>query len=102
MAGGLPVLQLYDELNADQVKDGVNGYMFRDAKEMGQRLRQIRDMDPAQLQALKASVIQSVKNSGAQTLANYIQTIYYNIYKTQPPKKRPLFHMASLSSMRKK
>ena len=25
MAGGLPVLQLYDELNADQVKDGVNG-----------------------------------------------------------------------------
>ena len=96
MAGGLPVLQLYDELNADQVKDGVNGYMFRDAKEMGQRLRQIRDMDP------KASVIQSVKNSGAQTLANYIQTIYYNIYKTQPPKKRPLFHMASLSSMRKK
>ena len=76
--------------------------MFRDAKEMGQRLRQIRDMDPAQLQVLKASVIQSVKNSGAQTLANYIQTIYYNIYKTQPPKKRPLFHMASLSSMRKK
>ena len=102
MAGGLPVLQLYDELNADQVQDGVNGYMFRDAKEMGQRLRQIRDMDPAQLQVLKASVIQSVKNSGAQTLANYIQTIYYNIYKTQPPKKRPLFHMASLSSMRKK
>lgn len=102
MAGGLPVLQLYDELNADQVKDGVNGYMFRDAKEMGQRLRQIRDMDPEQLQALKSSVIQSVKNSGAQTLANYIQTIYYNIYKTQPPKKRPLFHMASLSSMRKK
>ena len=25
MAGGLPVLQLYDELNADQVRDGVNG-----------------------------------------------------------------------------
>ena len=31
MAGGLPVLQLYDELNADQVRDGVNGYMFRNA-----------------------------------------------------------------------
>ena len=81
MAGGLPVLQLYDELNADQVTDGVNGYMFRDAAEMGQRLRQIRDMEPEELQKLKTSVIQSVKNSGAQTLANYIQTIYYNIYQ---------------------
>ena len=93
MAGGLPVLQLYDELNADQVTDGVNGYMFRDAAEMGQRLRQIRDMEPEELQKLKTSVIQSVKNSGAQTLANYIQTIYYNIYQKQPPKKPPLFHL---------
>ena len=88
MAGGLPVLQLYDELNADQVTDGVNGYMFRDAAEMGQSLRQIRDMEPEELQKLKTSVIQSVKNSGAQTLANYIQTIYYNIYQKQPPKSR--------------
>lgn len=95
MAGGLPVLQLYDELNADQVTDGVNGYMFRDAAEMGQRLRQIRDMEPEELQKLKTSVIQSVKNSGAQTLANYIQTIYYNIYQTRPPKKPPLFHLPS-------
>ena len=95
MAGGLPVLQLYDELNADQVTDGVNGYMFPDAAEMGQRLRQIRDMEPEELQKLKTSVIQSVKNSGAQTLANYIQTIYYNIYQKQPPKKPPLFHLPS-------
>lgn len=95
MAGGLPVLQLYDELNADQVTDGINGYMFRDAAEMGQRLRQIRDMEPEELQKLKTSVIQSVKNSGAQTLANYIQTIYYNIYQKQPPKKPPLFHLPS-------
>ena len=95
MAGGLPVLQLYDELNADQVTDGVNGYMFRDAAEMGQCLRQIRDMEPEELQKLKTSVIQSVKNSGAQTLANYIQTIYYNIYQKQPPKKPPLFHLPS-------
>ena len=60
MAGGLPVLQLYDELNADQVTDGVNGYMFRDAAEMGQRLRQIRDMEPEELQKQKTSDIQSV------------------------------------------
>ena len=98
MAGGLPVLQLYDELNADQVTDGVNGYMFRDAAEMGQRLRQIRDMEPEELQKLmKRGTARhlAVKNSGAQTLANYIQTIYYNIYQKQPPKKPPLFHLPS-------
>ena len=50
---------------------------------------------PEELQKLKTSVIQSVKNSGAQTLANYIQTIYYNIYQKQPPKKPPLFHLPS-------
>ena len=98
MAGGLPVLQLYDELNADQVRDGVNGYMFRDAKEMGARLRQIRDMDKDELDKLKTSVIQSVKNSGAETLANYIQTIYYQIYKTVPPKKSPILHLSGLLS----
>ena len=67
MAGGLPVLQLYDELNADQVTDGVNGYMFRDAAEMGQRLRQIRDMEPEELQKLKTSVIQSVTRPSTTT-----------------------------------
>ena len=104
MAGGLPVLQLYDELNADQVRDGVNGYMFRDAKEMGERLRQLRDMSPEELSALKASVIQSVKNSGAQNLANYIQTVYYGIYKTVPPKKAPLLHLSGIlpSKIRRK
>lgn len=86
MAGGLPVLQLYDQLNADQVRDGINGYMFRDAKEMGQLLHRIRDMEPEELQKLKNSVMQSVKNSGAQNLANYIQTIYYTIYKENPSK----------------
>ena len=104
MAGGLPVLQLYDELNADQVRDGVNGYMFRDAKEMGERLRQLRDMSPEDLSALKSSVIQSVKNSGAQNLANYIQTVYYGIYKTVPPKKAPLLHLSGIlpSKIRRK
>ncbi len=101
MAGGLPVLQLYDELNADQVRDGVNGYMFRNAKEFGDRLRQIRDMEPEKLQILKNSVIQSVKNSGAQNLANYIQTIYYGIYKNVSPKKSHVLHMSEFFPSRK-
>ena len=102
MAGGLPVLQLYDELNADQVRDGVNGYMFKDAKEMAERLRLIRDMDKEDLQVLKASVIQSVKHSGAENLANYIQTIYFGIYKNNPPKKKGYAKHLSLHPVLKK
>lgn len=84
MAGGLPVLQRYDELNKDQVKDGVNGYVFHNAQEMAAELRRVRDMTPQQLAQLKSSVTDSVKSSGAQNLANYIQTIYYDINRNKP------------------
>ena len=89
MAGGLPVLQLYDELNKDQVRDGVNGFVFHDAADLGRELRRIRDMSPEELAQLKHSVMDSVKSSGAENLANYIQTIYYDIYKNKP--KRMIF-----------
>ncbi|MCI8622312.1 MAG: glycosyltransferase family 4 protein [Provencibacterium sp.] len=93
MAAGLPVLQLYDELNKDQVRDGINGFIFRDAAEMAAKLRRLKGMDEEQLRILKASVRQSVKNSGAQNLANYINTIYTRILSDEKPenaKKRPL------------
>ena len=79
MAAGLPVLQRYDELNQDQVKEGLNGFVFHDAKEMAAELRRVRAMSEEELQLLKASVRQSVKNSGAQNLANYLCTIYTRI-----------------------
>ncbi len=88
MAGGLPVLQLYDELNADQVTDGVNGYMFRDAAEMGQRLRQIRDMEPEELQKLKTSVIQSVKNPAHRPLPTTSRPSTTTSIKNSHPKSR--------------
>lgn len=92
MAGGLPVLQRYDELNKDQVRDGVNGYVFDSAKEMAAELRKVRDMSPEQMVQLKESVVNSVKNSGALNLANYVQTIYYGIYKDKPKKMFAKFH----------
>ena len=87
MAAGLPVLQLYDELNKDQVKDGVNGFTFRNAAEMASELRRLKNIDAEQLRILKSSVRQSVKNSGAQNLANYITTIYTRILSEEKPKE---------------
>lgn len=78
MATGLPVLRLYDALNEnrDQVQDGVNGFVFRDAEEMAAELRRVRNLTPDQLRILKASVIESVKRSGAEALANYTCNVY--------------------------
>ena len=79
MATGLPVLRRYDALNenGDQVRDGVNGYIFNSPEEMAAELRRVKNLSPEQLSILKASVIESVKRSGAEALANYT----YNVYR---------------------
>ena len=79
MATGLPVLRRHDALNenVDQVRDGVNGYIFNSPEEMAAELRRIKNLSPEQLSILKASVIESVKRSGAEALANYT----YNVYR---------------------
>ncbi len=79
MAAGLPVLQRYDELNKDQIREGVNGFVFHNAKEMASELRRVRDMSERDLRVLKTSVRQSVRNSGAQNLANYVCDVYNRI-----------------------
>lgn len=78
MATGLPVLRRYDALNenVDQVRNGVNGYIFDSPEEMAAQLRRIKNLSPEQLSILKASVIESVRRSGAQALANYTFSVY--------------------------
>lgn len=76
MAGGLPVLQLTDPLNAGQVVDGVNGYSFNDAEEMAGYLKKIRDMTADERAALSESVINSVSSSGAEDLAKKLLAVY--------------------------
>lgn len=76
MAGGLPVLQLTDPLNAGQVVDGVNGYSFNNAEEMAGYLRKIRDMSADERTALSQSVIASVSSSGAEDLAKKLLDVY--------------------------
>ncbi len=76
MASGLPVLALTDPLNAGQVVDGVNGYSFNNATEMGAYLRKIRDMAPEERAAFSDSVVRSVRTSGAEDLAKKLLAVY--------------------------
>lgn len=83
MATGLPVLQRLDHLNENQVRNGVNGYVFNSAEEMAEQMKKIRDKSPEELSQLKKSVIESVRQSGAVDLANYLLTIYSGALKKQ-------------------
>lgn len=83
MAAGLPVLQRYDELNKEQIRDGENGYVFHSSAEMAEELRRVSKMSAEELKILKSSVRRSVNNSGAQNLANYICDIYTRILNKQ-------------------
>jgi len=76
MATGLPVLQLYDELNKDQIKDGINGYTFDSPEQMAQRLRELKSMPESERQKIRASVMDSVVERGATYLASYILGVY--------------------------
>ena len=89
MATGLPVLRRYDALNenADQVRNGVNGYIFNSPEEMAAELRRVKNLSPEQLSILKASVIESVKRSGAEALANYTYNVYRKAMANAPNSK---------------
>lgn len=89
MATGLPVLRRYDALNenVDQVRNGVNGYIFNSPEEMAAELRRVKNLSPEQLSILKASVIESVKRSGAEALANYTYNVYRKAMANAPNSK---------------
>jgi 1,2-diacylglycerol 3-alpha-glucosyltransferase len=76
MASGLPVLQRYDELNADQITSGVNGYLWASPEEFVGLLRDIKALSPEKLRELKAQVRATVVDRGSTNLASYMFQIY--------------------------
>ena len=105
MATGLPVLQRLDPLNEDQVREGINGFVFDSAESMVAKLRQVKQKKPEELAVLKTSVIESVKRSGAEDLANYMLTIYHNLYEDKEHAdrivKRKIMHIMRPPALRR-
>ena len=73
---GLPVLQRYDEINKDQIIEGVNGFTFYDEKSMADCLNKIINMSPSDFYNLKTSVRESVINKSAVNVAKNILSKY--------------------------
>lgn len=76
MATGLPVIHIKDPLNAGQVVDGVNGYIYENADQMYEILTSYKNKTAEEKEALKASVINSVKIYGCEALAQYLVSVY--------------------------
>ncbi len=93
MASGLPVLQRYDEMNADQIEDGVNGYHFQTQEEMAARIREIRDLAPKDRAELERKVISSVESRGSADLANYMVGVYEKAMNDRPTTSRRRFRL---------
>ena len=87
MATGLPVLHIKDPLNAGQVVDGVNGFMYNNAEEMYALLKQYQAMTEEEKEALTISVVNSVKIFGCEALAKYLIGVYEKAIKEKQEKR---------------
>ncbi len=87
MAAGLPVLQRYDELNSSQITPGVNGFFFNNEQEMSSVLHMLKRNSPEDFLRLKESVINSVKDYGAESLASSLLEIYKELTEKEKYKK---------------
>ena len=76
MAAGLPVIHIYDPLNAGQVIEGVNGFIYHNANEMYTVLKRYQAMNPEEKQKLTHSVLDSVKVYSSEALAKNLLKIY--------------------------
>lgn len=76
MAMGLPVLQRYDEVNKDQIIEGVNGYTFTNSNSMAEILSKLANMDYSKMLELKHSVRESVVNKGIKDVAKNVLEQY--------------------------
>ncbi len=86
MATGLPVVHIKDPLNAGQVVDGVNGYIYENAEQMYSIFKKYQAMTPEEKEALTASVINSVKIYGCEALAEYLVSVYEDAKKEKEQK----------------
>lgn len=88
MATGLPVIHILDPLNAGQVVDGENGYIYKDSDEMYAILLKYKAMSEEERLQLQTSVINSVKIFGCEMLARYLVTVYEDAIKEKESKLR--------------
>ncbi|MEG2295798.1 MAG: hypothetical protein RSB96_03550, partial [Oscillospiraceae bacterium] len=62
--------------NEHEVASGITGFIFDSPEEMRKQLQAIKNMSIIELQTMKETVIESVRNSGGETLAKNLIEVY--------------------------
>jgi len=76
MAAGLPVLQRYDEANAGQIEEGVNGHNYKTPAEFAEHLKAFAALTPEEKEKKRAAVRASVLDAGSKRQAEYMLGVY--------------------------
>lgn len=79
MATGLPTLQRRDPLIAEQITEGVNGWIFDSAEDLGREVRNVQAMSPEERAALSASVMETARGRGCTRLAGDLLEVYGSV-----------------------
>lgn len=75
-ASGLPVIQRLDPDNIDQIKVGVNGFLFETPEQFGEIMKKLHDLTEDEHRALSASVRESVRERSSDSIAKYLLELY--------------------------
>lgn len=75
-ASGLPVVQSLDPDNIDQIKVGINGYLFESSEQFGDIMHKLKAISPEQQKALAAKVRESVRERSSDGIAKYLLELY--------------------------
>jgi 1,2-diacylglycerol 3-alpha-glucosyltransferase len=93
-ASGLPVIQRFDPKNVDQIKVGVNGWLFHSSEEFGLILRELSSMGSQEKEAMKMVVRDSIKERSSVGIANYLLELYRLAIERRKNGQRASIHEA--------
>lgn len=80
---GLPVLQRFDPMNAGQISQGINGFIFHDAMDFGHHLNTYHRLSMAEKETWRQRCRQFVANQDATDLANRLLDVYSQAHMNQ-------------------
>ncbi len=83
-ASGLPVLHLYDELNKNQVDDGINGFFYHSPEELSAIMHRLDEMPAEELEKLREGAREKAAAQGPMTLGRNLEAVYKEALEVHP------------------
>lgn len=75
-SAGLPAFVRHDPYNDSQIKEGVNGFVYRDSDEFGAQIRAYFAKTPEEIREFSKGVVDSVSGYGVKELAEKVLEVY--------------------------